>query len=88
MGAKVPRALINRDAVGAFDFRKSLKDGGRDISCLGDCQETIFKLAELAGWKDEFAEYIAAYSAKRAEKEKEEASKEEGKAGESKEGKL
>lgn len=43
-----PRILLNRELVGDFVFR-----GKRDVYLQGDCDESVQKLAELIGWKED-----------------------------------
>ncbi|KAM7201929.1 DHS-like NAD/FAD-binding domain containing protein [Naviculisporaceae sp. PSN 640] len=43
----IPRLLINRDQVGSFGSRSD------DVIWLGDCDESVRKLAEELGWLEE-----------------------------------
>ncbi|KAJ3082352.1 NAD-dependent protein deacetylase sirtuin-2, partial [Rhizoclosmatium hyalinum] len=55
VGERVPRLLVNRNAVGGF-----LVDdvSGRDAVYLGDCDEGCTLLAQLLGYEDEFSDLV------------------------------
>ena len=42
----VPRVLINREMVGTFN-------GDKDIFVEGECDESVRKICNMAGWKEE-----------------------------------
>jgi len=68
-----PRVLINNQEVGKIDpkmlmfglgnngFRFGMKSNYRDVSFIGDCQEGVWKLAELIGWKSDLEKLISTY---------------------------
>lgn len=58
-----PRLLINRELVGMQNyswlsdgqgFKFDRCDNYRDVAFLGPCDENIFKLCDMLGWKDDF----------------------------------
>ncbi|CAD7697655.1 unnamed protein product [Ostreobium quekettii] len=53
VGSEVPRLLINNEIVGesvGLDFGA---ENYRDAKILGSCDDGVFQLAELLGWKEE-----------------------------------
>lgn len=68
-----PRVLVNRERVGEaygdddFQFQASggfVFDGPgayRDVFCEGDVQESVLRLADLCGWRDELDALIKAW---------------------------
>jgi NAD-dependent deacetylase sirtuin 2 len=73
VGPSVPRVLINREEVMAFqDPLMAQLVGGfcfgpsntRDIKHLGDCQESIIEFARLLGWEEELLKLVQEEGAK------------------------
>ena len=54
----VPRVLINREAVGPFEYSSAKKAGGRDTFWEGNADEGVRVLAEELGWTEELEEMI------------------------------
>ncbi|ORY39109.1 SIR2-domain-containing protein [Rhizoclosmatium globosum] len=55
VGERVPRLLVNRNAVGGFLVNDV---AGRDAVYLGDCDEGCTLLAQLLGCEDEFSDLV------------------------------
>ena len=54
VGRDVPRVLINREAVGSFEYSQKVPEKNRrDVLALGDCDAQVLELAGLLGWKEE-----------------------------------
>jgi len=66
--ADCPRLLINWEEVGVdtiFDgFLFNHPNNYRDIKCIGDCQASIKKFAQLLGWEEELENLVKAGHAK------------------------
>ena len=53
VGPNCPRILLNRELVGQFSI--SGGNSGRDIYLEGECDDSVKKLAQLAGWGEDLA---------------------------------
>jgi len=49
VGRDCPRVLLNREAVGGIGTRYA----GRDLFLRGDCDDTVRRLCDLAGWTND-----------------------------------
>lgn len=65
---KVPRVLINMDAVGTYNPALAMlgdsglmferPDNYRDVGLLGDCQKIVKEFVDALGWTAEFEELM------------------------------
>lgn len=51
---RTPRLLINREAVGPFEYLRSNQTRGNDSLWLGDADDGVRALVEELGWTEEF----------------------------------
>lgn len=65
---KTPRLLINREAVGPFEYLRSNQTRGSDSLWLGDADDGVKALVDELGWTEEFEE-LCREERKRLDKE-------------------
>lgn len=65
---KTPRLLINREAVGPFEYLRNNQTRGNDSLWLGDADDGVQALVDELGWTEEFAE-LCRVERKRLDKE-------------------
>lgn len=65
---KTPRLLINREAVGPFEYLRSNQTRGSDSLWLGDADDGVLALIDELGWTEEFEE-LCKEERKRLEKD-------------------
>lgn len=65
---KTPRLLINREAVGPFEYLRSNQTRGKDSLWLGDADDGVMALVDELGWTEEFEE-LCKEERKRLDKE-------------------